>query len=134
MSVVNRDLRLRHKVLRKHDKVLIRRFRSDGYEHFHLRLYLEGDLNDVDWVEYHLHETFPDPNRKVTSSKNAFALDIWTWGEFTVFATVGFKDGAIQELTHELEYSSELPAGDSDYLDVSKNPSSKGFASKKGES
>ena len=63
------------------------------------------DLGDVRQVTYHLHPTFPDPNRVVTESyRNGFAFTTRGWGTFTVKATVLFRDGSKLALTTPLKF------------------------------
>jgi transcription initiation factor IIF auxiliary subunit len=109
------DIRVKHELLKRRGKVRSRRFRSDGAEHFKLRLFLEGQLGNVESVEYELHPTFQNPVRKVTQREGGFPLDLWTWGEFEVPVTVRFKDGSVKELVHDLSYSDDLPRNPSAY-------------------
>ena len=69
------------------------------------------DLGDVQEVTYHLHPTFPNPNRRVTQGPaNGFALTQRGWGTFQVRATVRFKNGSTKMLQHKLQWKS--PAQD----------------------
>ena len=104
-----------HKLLKRRGKIRTRRFSSEGYDHYKLRLYLTGELSNVEKVVYQLHSTFADPLRIIVDPSQGYALDIWTWGEFHVPVTVHLKDGSLQTLEHDLEYSDELPAGDGAY-------------------
>ena len=115
-------LEIRHKLKKKHGKIPFRRFRSGGYDHFNIQLFVEGDkeeLDRLDIVEYQLHSTFPKPLRRVRDRKRSFPLNIWTWGEFDIYVTFHFKDGSVRESVYSLEYSSELPSDDDAYIDVS---------------
>ena len=60
-------------------------------------------LELVDYVEYRLHDTFPDPVRVAEDATNKFALSSAGWGEFTIFITVYLKDGREVETTHYLK-------------------------------
>ncbi len=106
---------VKHKLLKRRGKIRSRRFSSEGYDHYQLRLYLTGELSNVDKVAYQLHSTFADPLRIIVDPSHGYALDIWTWGEFHVPVTVHMKDGSLQNLEHDLEYSGELPADDGAY-------------------
>jgi len=67
------------------------------------------DLADVKQVTYHLHPTFPNPDRVVTSSpRNGFAYTTRGWGTFEVRATVEFKDGSTQKLATNLAFDDEV--------------------------
>ena len=83
-------------------------------------LYLEGiDLPYIESVTYTLHESFREPNQTVrrTSSNRNCKFVIWTWGLFTVRATIVDKKGFTYKVTHELRYDKELfPKGDSRYI------------------
>jgi transcription initiation factor IIF auxiliary subunit len=66
---------------------------------------LEGapdELGKVDYVEYTLHPTFPEPVRYVDERESDFRLEAEGWGGFTIYANVVFKDGTQKQLEHEL--------------------------------
>jgi len=70
-------------------------------------LYLDGpDLPFVDSVTYHLHPTFPTPERRVTRSVTnpTCKLVFWAWGVFEVKAIVRDKAGREEMRFHNLEY------------------------------
>lgn len=63
------------------------------------------DLVDVSQVTYHLHPSFPNPNRVVYgTSINGFAFTTTGWGTFSLKATVLFKDGSSLVLDKNLEF------------------------------
>lgn len=68
---------------------------SDGHERRDVQVVLDGDsqdiLNEVERVVYHLHPSFPNPDRKVTDRKSSFKLVARAWGEFNLSADVYFK-------------------------------------------
>jgi transcription initiation factor IIF auxiliary subunit len=97
-------------------KVVVRERENTTF--YQVFLYLEGDdLALVESVTYMLHETFPNPTRAVrrTPSNPNCQLVLWTWGVFTVRATVVDKRGFSFRLSHPLEYEKELPEDDSMY-------------------
>jgi len=47
-------------------------------------------LDEVSKVEYHLHQTFANPNRLVENRINNFELTLTAWGQFTIRADVYF--------------------------------------------
>ncbi len=59
-------------------------------------IHLEGDKDDLEkikYVEYVLHETFPDPIRKISDRGSGFQLETSGWGTFTVYLTIKLKSG-----------------------------------------
>ncbi len=93
---------------------------TDGKIYYKVWLYLEGnDLPYIKSVTYTLHESFREPNQTVrrTSSNPNCKLLIWTWGLFTVGATIIDKKGRTYKVSHELRYDKELfPEGDLRYV------------------
>ncbi|MCX4736773.1 pYEATS domain-containing protein [Streptomyces sp. NBC_01363] len=63
-----------------------------NYRYHRIRVFLEGDddgdLDRVTKVVYHLHPTFPEPDRLVTDRTTEFELSMSAWGEFTLTADV----------------------------------------------
>jgi len=56
-------------------------------------IWLEGeDFDDVAYVEYVLHPTFPNPVQKVTDQASNFRLAARGWGEFNIKVRVHFED------------------------------------------
>jgi len=91
---------------------------EEGTTIYKVWLYLEGDdLPLVESVTYHLHNTFHNPNRTVkqTPSNPNCQLVIWTWGIFSVRATIIDKRGLTFEVSHYLTYDKELPEDDQSY-------------------
>ena len=74
-------------------------------------LYLDGpDLSYVRSVTFTLHPTFPDPVRTVvrTPSNPTCALEIWTWGLFTVRVDIEDKSGEHHIVQHKLTYARDI--------------------------
>ena len=111
------DPQVRVKLLKRKGKVPFRKFHKNGAEHFNIRLYVEGGLSNLESVTYELHPTFRNPVRTVPSTTQGFSLDIWTWGEFDVAVTFLFADGHTSSTVYKLEYSDQLPAQESAYID-----------------
>jgi len=63
-----------------------------------------GELSQVDYVEYVLHPTFPNPVRKVTDPQDGFKMKTAGWGVFMLKAFVNKKQGDKVKLTHMLEF------------------------------
>ena len=94
--------------------------KRDGRTYYKVWLYLEGnDLPYIESVTYTLHESFREPNQTVrrASSNPNCKFVIWTWGLFTVKATIIDKKNLTYIVSHELSYENELfPEGDSRYV------------------
>ena len=69
----------------------------------------DEELQQVEYVEYTLHPTFPDPVRHIEDRKTRFRLESSGWGEFTVRALVVNKKGDKKYLHRwlRLEYPNE---------------------------
>ena len=76
----------------------------NGHGWWDWTVFLDGDISNVDHVEYVLHPTFPDPIKTVTTPGNRFAFRTSGWGTFEVQAHVYKKDGSMTELAHLLEF------------------------------
>lgn len=62
-------------------------------------------LDNIDYVIYFLHKTFPNPVRTVNERANRFALKSRGWGEFQIGIQVVFKNHQIEQETHWLDLS-----------------------------
>ena len=72
-------------------------------------IFLEGDeieLNEIEYVEYTLHETFPNPIRRIYDRSNGFKLETSGWGIFTIYIRIHFKDKNRKDefKEHELDF------------------------------
>lgn len=77
-----------------------------GQDWFEWKVYVDEPkdvLQRIEAVEYLLHRTFPNPLRKVTNANTKFALSSSGWGEFNIFITVFFKNGARLETSYYLK-------------------------------
>lgn len=70
-----------------------------------------GELEQVDYVEYVLHPTFPNPIRRVDDPEGGFILKTAGWGTFRLKAFVHTKDGEKRKLTHDLQLLRTPPEG-----------------------
>ncbi|MGW1163510.1 caspase, EACC1-associated type [Streptomyces sp. NPDC002519] len=65
---------------------------TNGRPYFRIRVYLASfettDLYRVTRVDYHLHPTFPEPDRTVTDRSTDFGLVVLAWGVFNLTADV----------------------------------------------
>lgn len=68
-------------------------------------VWIEGsgeELDALEFVEWQLHPTFPNPIRRVTDRSTNFRLDTGGWGVFMIHATAHRKDGTTEKLRHYL--------------------------------
>ena len=72
--------------------------KQNGRPYYTIRVKLEAVspelLHKVSKVVYHLHPTFPNPDREVTTRDNDFELETYGWGQFNLSADVYFEDGS----------------------------------------
>lgn len=82
-------------------------------EAYRVSIYIEGlDLAYVKATTYRLHQTFPEPIRRVErcpSNPNC-ELQFFTWGVFDVSVMIKLIDGRIFDLNHPLSFGKELSA------------------------
>ena len=79
--------------------------RYEGDDWWAWAVWLEGDedaLDQVEFVEWRLHPTFPNPVRRVTNRHTRFRLETGGWGVFPIVARVHMKDGSDLRLRHQL--------------------------------
>jgi len=58
-------------------------------------VHLEGnkqDLDQIEYVEYALHETYPKPIRRISDRDSGFQLKENGWGEAPLYVTIHYKD------------------------------------------
>jgi transcription initiation factor IIF auxiliary subunit len=75
-------------------------------------IYLESDPltaleKNIDYVIYHLHSSFPDPDIKVEQSVPKFKIASRAWGEFTVRIDL-FHNNKHKTIEHYLSLSHEI--------------------------
>ena len=76
-------------------------------------VWLEGSdeaLDRVEFVEWTLDPTFPNPVRRVTNRLDKFKLDTAGWGSFPIRARVHTRDGSVHTLNHDLVLESDEPS------------------------
>ncbi len=86
-----------------------------GDERWEWSVWIEGDLDQVESVVWHLHPTFPNPIREMSNRDEQFKLTAHGWGEFELRAAIHLRDGSIQSLSHWIDLSDpahDPPAGD----------------------
>lgn len=93
------------------------RWKYKGGDRWHWEAFVDddgsGELQQVDYVKYVLHPTFPDPMRRVDDPAHGFVLSASGWGTFTLKAFVHTKDGKKRKLTHEIELRHDPTEGTS---------------------
>lgn len=62
----------------------------------------EEELDRIDFVEWTLHPTFPNPVRKIYDRESKFRLNTAGWGVFPIWARVQMKNGDQKKLGHYL--------------------------------
>ncbi len=80
---------------------------SDGTPLFEWWLYLDTSdsvLDEIEYVKYTLHETFPVPEQIVRDRTTHFRLVQRGWGTFAVPVEVHFKDGSMGETEYMLTF------------------------------
>jgi transcription initiation factor IIF auxiliary subunit len=70
----------------------------------------EKALDGVEYVQYTLHPTFPNPVRRVDDRASKFSLSANGWGVFTIYVLIHLRDNSEVQLSHELEL--HYPSGD----------------------
>ena len=73
-----------------------------------------GDLSEVEYVDYVLHPTFPNPRRTIRDSETRFKLSTAGWGTFLIRAFVHPKKGQKIKLEHRLVLKYDPPQGETD--------------------
>ena len=80
--------------------------KTEDNEWWEWAVWLEGpdrDLDAIDFVEWTLHPSFPDPIRKTSDRAHNFRLDTGGWGVFQILARLQLKDGRQLKLSHFLQ-------------------------------
>lgn len=70
-------------------------------------IHLEGpqeELESIEYVEYTLHETFPNPVRRRSNPRDGFKLKTSGWGVFTVYMRIHYKSGKDEIREHFLQF------------------------------
>jgi transcription initiation factor IIF auxiliary subunit len=78
----------------------------EGDQWWKWAVWVEGDdkaLDLIDFVEWTLHPTFPNPIRRIQDRETKFRLETGGWGVFQIRARVQLKDGSQTILRHYLK-------------------------------
>ncbi len=109
---------LRESVIRTPSGKIKFRKRGSGSAHYHIGVWLASltdvDRNAVSHVEYLLHPSFANRNRRSANRANDFSITFWAWGAFDIKATVHFvnPDREPVTLTHKLSIQLPEDTGD----------------------
>jgi len=79
--------------------------RYEGDDWWKWAVWVDGSeriLDSIEYVEWTLHPTFPDPIRKVTNRLQKFRIETGGWGVFQIRAVARTKDGNSIRLRHQL--------------------------------
>lgn len=80
---------------------------------FYISIYLDDNgstgksylnYDDIEYVEYVLHPTFPDRYRVSKDREKKFEIRIWTYGFFSVKAKLFLRAGKILEARGKVEF------------------------------
>lgn len=83
-----------------------------GYEGYEWRVFIDEDeatLDKIDYVEYLLHKTFPNPKRPAGTRAKNFELKSAGWGEFYIYINIFFKNGEKKEQRYWLSFDKQWP-------------------------
>jgi transcription initiation factor IIF auxiliary subunit len=78
----------------------------EGNDWWKWAVWVEGPeeaLDQIDYVEWMLHPTFPNPVRKCHDRETKYKLETAGWGVFPIRARVWNKDGSNTTLSHYLK-------------------------------
>ncbi|WP_321371984.1 pYEATS domain-containing protein [uncultured Draconibacterium sp.] len=64
-------------------------------------------INQIDYVRYYLHPTFPNPERTVGTKENKFALFSGGWGTFTIKIKILKIDGSVDWCEYLLKLTND---------------------------
>lgn len=88
-------------------------------------VWLEGpqeDLDQIEYVEYTLHPTFPKPVRRITNRRTNFCLSASGWSEFTIYIDIKLKNEEILKREHRLILEDASAKGKQTSAEVGKSP------------
>ncbi len=80
-------------------------FQFVGDDWWKWAIWIEGqdkDLDEIDYVVYTLHPTFPHPVRRIKNRESKFKLEAEGWGIFKIFGKIFLKDNKEISLEHTL--------------------------------
>ncbi len=87
--------------------------KDNGLFYFFINIFLDNEnktgknfisYDDIDYVEYKLHESFPNRFRVSRAKDDQFEIKIWTYGFFHVSAKIFTKWGQIIEAKGKVDF------------------------------
>lgn len=84
-----------------------------GEDRWDWEVHLEGndeDLNEIEYVEYTLHETFPNPVRRIYDRTSRFELKTSGWGTFILYVRIQYKEEKRRDDFQEVPLRFDQPA------------------------
>ena len=94
-----------HSLLKFAEKTIRSGVYDSGRAKFRWKIWLDVEvelLEKVEYIKYHLHETFPNRAQIVRNRYDRFALERNGWGIFTIKADIHFVDGSIARISYLL--------------------------------
>lgn len=61
------------------------------------------NLDKIESVTYHLHNTFINPVRVIKDRASKFKIQASGWGTFRIYIVINLKDETVIEMHHDLE-------------------------------
>jgi transcription initiation factor IIF auxiliary subunit len=80
-------------------------FKYQGNDWWKWSVWIEGakaELDQIEYVVYRLHPTFPNPVRTIDDRESKFCLNAHGWGTFPIQVRIVNKSGHVIKLAHDL--------------------------------
>lgn len=95
-------------------KIGSKKIRGVDYQWYKFRIFVNGPNNisqNIDYVEYQLHPTFPGPNRRVGGERrlSKFHLEFEGFAGFDMNIIVRLKDGHDEEYSYTISLDKQWP-------------------------
>lgn len=93
-------------------KIGSREIRGVNYGWYRWRIFADAPddvLDNIEYIDYLLHPTFPLPNRRIKYRQSKFALELEGWGSFSMHITVVFKDDKVEDYDYFLDLGKPWP-------------------------
>ena len=91
-------------------KIIQSNEKRENEDRWDWEVHLDGDgeeLDEIEYVEYNLHETFPNPVRRIYDRESGFQLQTSGWGTFTLYIRIHYKNKKRADDYESLELSFE---------------------------
>ena len=80
------------------------------------------ELDQIEYIQYTLHPTFPKPVHCIKNRRTKFRLNSSGWGEFMIYVNIKRKDGGVLNTEHWLKLEYPLPKKKYDMTSSSEHP------------